>query len=66
MRALLILVLSCAILRPLASGAETADPVLINGLNAWVQNGVESGLNTWYSNRPALAFEMKVFAPFRT
>lgn len=59
MRALLILVLACIVFRPLASGAQPADPVLINGLNAWIQNGVESGLNTWYFNRPALAFEMK-------
>ena len=43
----------------MASGAQSADPVLINGLNPWIQNGGESGLNPWYFNRPALAFEMK-------
>ncbi|HTO04846.1 MAG TPA: hypothetical protein VL069_14135 [Opitutus sp.] len=59
MRALLILVLACTIFRSPAFSAQSTDPVLINGLNAWIQNGVESGLNTWYSNRPALAFEMK-------
>jgi hypothetical protein len=59
MRSLSLLFVVCLILRISASAAEVADPALVNGLNAWSQNGVEAGLRTWYSNRPELEFEMK-------
>ena len=59
MRSLSLLFVACLILRIPASAAEVADPALVNGLNAWFQNGVEAGLRTWYSNRPELEFEMK-------
>lgn len=39
--------------------AQPADPTLLKGLAAWVENGADAGLRTWYSDRPALAFQMK-------
>ena len=59
MRSSLILTLVCSILRCAALAAQPVDPALIDGLNAWYENGVEAALRTWYSNRPDLAFELK-------
>ena len=59
MRSSLILTLVCSIFRCTAVAAQPVDPALIDGLNAWYENGVEAALRTWYSNRPELAFELK-------
>lgn len=42
-----------------AQGAVTPDRVLNEGLDSAVVNGLDAMLRTWYSDRPALAAEMK-------
>jgi hypothetical protein len=59
MRSLSILAITCLTLCPSIDAAESADPILLKGLTAWVENGADAGLRTWYSDRPALAFQMK-------
>lgn len=59
MRSLFILVTACLAVCPSIRAAQTADPTLIKGLAAWVENGADAGLRTWYSDQPALAFQMK-------
>lgn len=58
MRSLILLYACYLILRGAIFAAEI-DPVLRSGLTAWVENGAEAGLRTWYSDRPALMFETK-------
>ena len=42
-----------------ARAAQTPDPRLVEGLQAFVTNGIEAGLLVWYNDRPELANEMK-------
>jgi hypothetical protein len=59
MRSLLLLSITfLAALSP-AAAAQTADPTLIKGLAAWVANGADAGIRSWYSDQPDVAFEMK-------
>ena len=59
MRFFVVLALACLIVPRAASAAQTPDPVLTIGLQAWIDNGVDAGLHTWYPDRPELALEMK-------
>ncbi len=39
--------------------AQPPDPVLIQGLETFVTNGIEAGLRVWYSDRPEVGAEMR-------
>jgi hypothetical protein len=39
--------------------AQPPDPVLVQGLETFVTNGIEAGLRVWYSDRPELGAEMR-------
>jgi hypothetical protein len=39
--------------------AQAPDPVLIQGLQTFVSNGIEAGLRVWFSDRPQLGAEMR-------
>lgn len=43
----------------LSRAAELADPTLLNGLKAYEANGPDAATLIWYSDRPAIAAEMK-------
>ena len=43
---------------PFARAAQPADPVLVNGLQAFVSNGLDAGVRVWFADRPELAAEM--------
>jgi hypothetical protein len=43
----------------LTHAAQPADPVLVEGLQTFVSNGIEAGLRAWYSDRPELGAEMR-------
>ena len=43
---------------PPPRAAQAPDPVLIEGLQTFVTNGLEAGLRVWYSDRPAMGAEM--------
>lgn len=59
MRSIVLFVLTSLLVQVPAFAAQRPDPILLNGLQAWLDNGVDAGLRTLYSDRPALAFEMK-------
>jgi hypothetical protein len=59
MRALVALIPLLVLLTPTLRAAQVADPVLVEGLQNFVSNGIEAGLRTWYSDRPELAAEMR-------
>ena len=44
---------------PAARAAQAPDPVLVEGLQTFVSNGIEAGLRVWYSDRPELGAEMR-------
>ena len=46
------------LLAPLRA-AQTPDPVLLEGLQTFVSNGIEAGLRVWYPDRPQLGAEMQ-------
>ncbi len=53
---------ACAILilllAPAVHAAPNPDPVLANGLQACVTNGLQAGLYLWYADQPKLAAEL--------
>jgi hypothetical protein len=59
MRPLLSLLLSCFLFGSVGIAAQTPDPVLLNGLKAWLANGSDAGLHVWYADNPELSFTMK-------
>jgi hypothetical protein len=59
MRFLLLLPLFFSILVPAVSAAQTPDPLLLQSLQTWVNNGAEAGLRSLYADRPELAMEMR-------
>ena len=59
MRLLLFLPLFLSILVPAVSAAQTPDPLLMQALQTWVNNGAEAGLRSLYADRPELAIEMR-------
>jgi hypothetical protein len=59
MRFSLVFVALCLALTPVARAAAALDGVLTNGLQSAMTNGVDAMLRAWYSDRPALAMEMK-------
>ena len=46
-------------LTPAVRAAEPPDPVLLEGLQTFVANGIDAGLRVWYLDRPELAAEMR-------
>lgn len=54
--------LACAILMlvsaPALRAAQDLDPVLANGLQSCVTNGLQAGLYAWYADQPKLAAEL--------
>lgn len=54
-----VLAFALLTLVPLARAAQAPDPVLVEGLQASLTNGIDASLRTWYSDRPALALEMR-------
>lgn len=58
MRRILLLV-SLFISAAVTRGAQAPDPILAEGLQATLTNGLDAGLRTWYSNRTWLAQEMR-------
>jgi hypothetical protein len=58
MRALLVL-LSLALFACPARAAQAPDPVLLEGLQSFVANGIDAGIRVWFPDRPELALEMK-------
>ncbi len=55
----LILLCSASLLLALPARAATSpDPILVQGLHAYVANGPEACLAIWYSTQPRLAAEM--------
>lgn len=60
MRSLLALFsLVALLLASSARAAQTPDPILVDGLQASISNGLDATLRAWFSNRPELGFEMK-------
>ena len=59
MRPLALLITLLALSAPVSRAAQPADPVLVNGLQTFVTNGIEAGLRVWYSDRPELGAEMR-------
>ncbi|HVU32967.1 MAG TPA: hypothetical protein VHE61_06010 [Opitutaceae bacterium] len=43
---------------PAVTAATPPDPLLLQGLQTCVTNGVDSGVRVWYSDRPAMGAEM--------
>ncbi|MEO6002995.1 MAG: hypothetical protein ABIZ04_20325 [Opitutus sp.] len=59
MRSLLVLSLACLLTTPAVSfAAQSPDPELLNGLQAWNANGPIAGLRVWYASQPDLALEL--------
>lgn len=59
MRAPLAFITLLALSTPILRAAQPPDPVLVEGLQNFVTNGIDAGLRTWYSDRPELAAEMR-------
>jgi len=59
MRSYFALTVACLLFSPVAFAAQAADEMLIAGLQAWVSNGSEAGLHTWYSDQPDVVLEMQ-------
>jgi hypothetical protein len=59
MRVLLFVLALFVFSVPAVRAARTPDPVLVQGLQTFVTNGIEAGLRVWYSDRPELGAEMK-------
>ena len=59
MRSIFALVVSCFAFGTFSFAAQTPDPVLMNGLKAWIANGSDAGLHVWYADNPELSFSMK-------
>ncbi len=39
--------------------AQAPDPVLVQGLQTFLSNGIEAGLRVWFAERPQLGAEMR-------
>jgi hypothetical protein len=59
MRIVFILFSIGVLLPPAARAAHAPDPVLVDGLQTFVSNGLEAGLRVWYSDRPEVGAEMR-------
>jgi hypothetical protein len=59
MRAIVLLFSLLGLFAPAMNAAQTPDPVLVEGLQTFVTNGIEAGLRVWYSDRPELGAEMR-------
>ena len=59
MRFSLVFALFVFVAHSAMSAAPSPDKTLTLGLQAWLDNGVDAGLRTWFADRPELAFEMK-------
>ena len=56
----LITLLALLLLVPSAArAAQAPDPLLVEGLQTFVANGIDAGVRTWYPDRPALGAEMR-------
>lgn len=60
MRLLTLLAACLALALPSVRAAQTpsVDPVLTQGLQSMMSNGVYAGLRVWFANRPAIGTEM--------
>ena len=58
MRPMIALVAAALTLAPVLRAAPTPDPVLTNGLQAYLASGPEACLGIWYAGQPKLAAEM--------
>ncbi|HEY1111747.1 MAG TPA: hypothetical protein VGE76_24040 [Opitutaceae bacterium] len=60
MRLLTLLAACLALALPSARAAQppSVDPVLTQGLQSMMSNGVYAGLRVWFANRPAIGTEM--------
>ncbi len=59
MRSLLVLVVVFSLAAPAAvRAAQAPDPLLVQGLQTCVANGIESGVRVWYPDRPEIGAEM--------
>lgn len=60
MRLLTLLAACIALALPSVRAAQTpsVDPVLTQGLQSMMSNGVYAGLRVWFANRPAIGTEM--------
>ncbi len=58
MRPLIVCVLLPLISAPAVRAAQDLDPMLANGLQACVTNGLQAGIYTWYADQPRLAAEL--------
>ncbi len=58
MRPKIALVAAALLLVPSLPAAQTPDPVLTNGLQAYVTSGPEACLGIWYAGQPKLVAEM--------
>ena len=58
MRSVIILVAAVLTLAPGLRAAQAPDPVLTNGLQAYVTSGPEACLGIWYAGQPKLAADM--------
>ncbi len=43
---------------PAVQAAQTPDPIVLQGLQMCVSNGIESGIRVWYADQPKLGTEM--------
>ena len=59
MRILPLLSVVLALIAPTLRAAQAPDPVLVEGLQTFVSNGIEAGLRVWYSDRPEVGAEMR-------
>lgn len=58
MRYSAVLVALLLFLTPAVRAAQTPDPILVEGLQTFVTNGIEAALRVWYSDRPGVGAEM--------
>jgi hypothetical protein len=65
MRFASLFLLLAGFLAPLARAAQPPDPVLVEGLQNFVSNGIDAGVRVWYSDRPEVGAEMRELL-FRT
>lgn len=56
---LALLSLLLVLFAPSARAAQDPDPLLVEGLQVGMTNGLDAALRTWFANRPNLALEMK-------
>jgi len=59
MRSYFTLISVCFVFSSVGLAAQPPDEVLIAGLKAWLANGSEAGLRTWYSDQPDMVLELQ-------